>query len=57
MKEFIFKFTRGERETLFCLVENEIKSDLDYLNDVEGEEREHFKEHIKELKNILKKLK
>ena len=38
-----------QQEILICLIENEINSDLDYLNDVEGEEKECLKNYILEL--------
>ena len=50
------ELTSNEEDILICLIENEIASDTDYLNDVEGEEKEHFKNYILELKDILTKL-
>lgn len=46
-----------EIEILSCLIENEIKSDLDYINDVEGKEKEYYEKYVEELKVILSKLK
>ena len=46
-----------EHDILSCLLENEIESCLDYLNDIKGKEEEHFKNHILNLKDILIKFK
>jgi len=41
-----------QRDILSCLVDNAIESDTDYLNDISGEEKEHYKSHISDLKEI-----
>jgi len=51
------ELTNKENEILVCLIENEIESCIDYLNDISGKEKEHFKNHILELKDILIELK
>lgn len=51
------ELTDNENEILVCLIENEINSDLDYLNDIKGKEKECWKNYILELKDILIKLK
>lgn len=43
-------------EIVKCLVENEIKSDIDYLNDISGKEKEYWTKYILELKGILKNI-
>ena len=43
-------------EIVGCLVDNEIQSDEDYLNDVEEEEKEFWKQYIKKLKVIKKEI-
>ena len=49
--------TEEQLDIVCCLVENEIKSDTDYLDDIEGEEKEYFKTHITKLNEILNILK
>ena len=49
--------TEKDTDILICLVENEIESDLDFINDIKGKEQEHWKNHILSLKDILIQLK
>lgn len=51
------EITDKEEDILICLIENEIESDLDFLNDLRGKEKEFWKNQILELKDILIKLK
>jgi len=51
------KFTKDELDILECVVENEIKSDTDYLNYCDKTERKYWKNYIISLKKILKKIK
>ena len=51
------EITDNEKETLICLIENEIESDVDMIGHLEGEEKECWKSEVLELKNILIKLK
>ena len=45
-------FTDNQLDILNCLVENEIESNVDYLNDVKEEEKEYWKQLILDLKDI-----
>ncbi len=52
------EITNSERETLICLIENEIEGDVDVISDTNDEkEKEFWKEAILDLKNLLIKLK
>ena len=48
---------KKQKEILTILVENEINSDLDYLKDCAKVEYSFWKNHIKDLKEILERLK
>ena len=45
-------FTNEQQDILSCLVENEIESNVDYINDLKGKEKEYWKGHILKLKDI-----
>lgn len=51
-KIFELELTDEERDILFCLVENEIKSNEDYINNVEENEKEYWSNHTQKLKKI-----
>ncbi len=51
------EITNNEKETLICLIEGEIESNLDVITDTDGEEKECWKEENSGLKKILIKLK
>ena len=44
-------------EIIVSLLSNEIKSDLDYLNSIEGDEKKFYKKEIKNMREIKKILK
>ena len=51
------EITNAEQDILIYLIENEIESDVSYLDDIKGKEKEFYKNHILKLKDILIKLK
>lgn len=51
------ELTINEIESLKLLVENELKSNCDYILEIKGKEKDCWEEHQKEIKSILKKFK
>jgi hypothetical protein len=47
---------KEQKEILTILIENEIKSDIDYLEDCDKEQVTYWKSYIKQLKEIKKLL-
>jgi len=52
----IVGFNENELDVLSCLIEHEIDSNTDYLNDISEKEKPYWKEMILTLKNIKEKL-
>ena len=49
--------TKKENEMMVCLIENEIDSNTNYIDDLEDEEEiKYFKEEVVLLKSLLNKL-
>ena len=53
----MMEITNKDKEMLIGLIKNEIESDLDYLNDLKGDEFNVWASYVLELRELLIKIK
>ena len=52
LQNLLKSFTEEQLDILSCLVDNEIKSNEDFIKDIKGKEQECWEEHNSKLKDI-----